>query len=151
MMLSRHTGGDIRGRMIDVSMADFEAFALKWNDAGEHIVQYWEQWEEQAASFFGIEGPFPSEAMHGVMQIACCLFFQDSMADIKRVMRGATPSTLQMCQRTVSHLAQFAVLIEAETRFRARQLAADWTMSAVGNGSVVVRSTFRPPPKETEH
>jgi hypothetical protein len=89
-----------------------------------------------------------SDVLHGVMTVVCCVCFGDA-SEVKAGMRVATPRVLSICSTLLSHLQQFAVVIEAETRFRARELATDWSLYSQ-NGKMVVRSEFRRT-GETEH
>jgi hypothetical protein len=116
-------------------------------DAGSHVVQHWSAWEARANQVFSTAGGGPN-VMHGVMGVVCCLCFGDT-AEVKGCLRDATPDALAMCSNLLGHLQQFAVIVEAETRFRAGELSSDWTLQSV-DGKMVVRSEFRVP-EEMEH
>jgi hypothetical protein len=98
-------------------------------------------WEGKAAEFFRHEVSTCSDVLHGVMVLVCCVCFGDPDV-VKQSMRDATPKVLMACSALLGHIQQFAVVLEAETRFRDRELAADWTLQAV-DGKLVVRSEFK--------
>lgn len=133
-----------------VVMADIVSFAKKWLEAESHVVQHWAVWEVKASEFFwgrsGLESD--SDAWHGVMTVVCCVCFGDAH-EVKMGMRSATPRVLDMCVALLGHHQQFGVVLEAESRFRARELATDWMLYSQ-DGKMVVRSEFRRA-EETEH
>lgn len=133
-----------------VVLADVVMFARKWVEAGAHVVQHWATWETQASVFFGVDEDAAGDLMHGVMMVACYISFGDPDA-VKQSVREASPRVLDTCVRLFSHLTQFSVILEAERRFRARQLVGDWTLDPTPDGKVVVRSEFRHTRDETEH
>lgn len=133
-----------------VGMADVVVFARKWVEAGPHIVQHWASWETQASVFFGVEEDAVGELMHGVMMVASCVCFGEPEV-VKASVREATPRVLETCSELFGHLPQFSVILDAERRFRARQLSADWTLEPTSDGKCVVRSLYRPNRDETEH
>lgn len=119
-------------------------------EAGEHIVQHWATWEAQASVFFGVDEDPAGDLMHGVMMMVCCIAFGEPDV-VKQSVREASPRVLETCIKLFSHLSQFAVILDAEKRFRARQLSADWTLVTTSDGKAVVRSEFRQTRDETEH
>lgn len=125
-----------------VAMADVVLFARRWLEAGTHVVQYWPSWESQARAFFGDRSLKADEdVFHGLMNVVCCVCFGTAEV-VKEAVREASPRVLGKCVDVVGHLPQFAVVLEAETRFRGCQLSADWSLQQV-DGKLVVRSEFR--------
>lgn len=126
--------------MNEAAMADVVQFAQRWIEAGPHVVQFWPLWEARASTFF--RSPLVDEDLfHGVMLIVCYVCFGDADA-VKSSLREATPRVIAACTDLLGHLQQFAVVLEAETRFRRCQLATDWTVQSEA-GKIVVRSEFR--------
>lgn len=130
-----------------VAMADVVLFARRWLEAGTHVVQYWPLWEARARTFFA-DHPDSDEVFHGVMGVVCCVCFGTAEV-VKEAVREASPRVLGKCVEMVGHIPQFAVVLEAETRFRGCELSADWSLHQV-DGKLVVRSEFRAP-EGTEH
>jgi hypothetical protein len=147
--VGRDVCGRLRGAMNLVSIPDVQAFAKRWADAAGHTVQHWGLWENEAAKFFGMESSDEAEAFHDVMVVVCAVAC-GTIGDVKRSLRDAGPSTLGLCRVLLGHLPSYAAPLEAEFRFRDRQLVSDWTMH-VEKGQVVVRSQFKSPVSETEH
>lgn len=135
-----------------VGMADVVLFARRWLEAGSHIVQYWPSWESQARIFFGdtIGKNYPSDdTFHGLMQIVCCVCF-GSAEVVKESLREASPRVLEKSIEKLGHLSQFAVVFDAEMKFRGCELASDWTVKSV-DGKWVVRTVYRTLEEGTEH
>jgi hypothetical protein len=146
-MLSTSSG---RGfQMNAVRMPEVVAFAKQWIAAGPHVVQHWQLWEAKASQAFGIDAVH-DELMHGVMSIVCCVCL-GGLTAVKQGVRGASPSELATTKLLFGHLQEFSVLLEAETRFRACQLVADWVLELHPRGKVVVRSELRSSTGGTEH
>lgn len=116
------------------------------------MVQHWQLWEEKASAAFGFMyvKSAGSESMHALMVVVFGVCF-GGLGSVKGVIRAAAPSTLEACHIAFGHLPEFRVLLEAETRFRACQLTADWVLELRSDGKVVVRSELRSSDGETEH
>lgn len=147
--LEREHRGEMRGAMSEVSMADVETFYRRWEGAGAHLVQHWAVWESEAAKFFGVEAEAESVLMHGVMKLVRSVVVSPGNS-VKHAMRETDPVVLEMAEKVLGHLGTFSAVICAERRFRAGELAADWSLSMTG-GRAIVRSEFRGPKKEVEH
>jgi hypothetical protein len=162
--LEREHRGEMRGAMSEVSMADVETFYRRWEGAGAHLVQHWAVWESEAAKFFGVdlksssnssevrdgvEAEAESVIMHGVMKLVRSVVVSPGNS-VKHAMRETDPLVLEMAEKVLGHLGTFSAVICAERRFRAGELAADWSLSMTG-GRAIVRSEFRGPKKEVEH
>jgi hypothetical protein len=148
--LQRVQLGGMRGAMGTVSMEDVQTFFQRWDSAGAHLVQHWATWEEEAAKFFGAELPPQSALMHGVMRIVRPVMSGTSV-DVKRAMREAEPAVLLQMEAVLGHLGTFGSILVAERRFRAGELAVDWSLSITAGGRAIVRSEFRGPKREVEH
>ena len=139
-----------RGSMRRVSIDELEGYAQRWVDAEEACVQHWAAWEREAAEFFGVDPQAHGEIMHGVMDIVCAVCY-GSVLVVKGVLRDATPSVLMLANQLFGHLLQCGPVIEAELRFRAGELARDWTLQHDGEGKVTIRSEFRPGKRGVTH
>ena len=132
-----------------LSMQQLEEFVAEWVAAGDETVQSWKAWEVRAAQVLLTTGDVASEnCMHGVMDIALTVL-GGTVADVKRELRRASPSSLAAAVAAFDDLPEFRAVLDAETRFRACELDGDWSLVLDGSGTCVVRSRFRK--RETRH
>lgn len=135
-------------------VADLEAASERWRDALRTglAVQYWDEFEKEAAELFGVHSLEHNEVMHSVMQfvVAVC---QGGAAAVKMQLRSMGPAGLALCTQLFDHIPQFSVVLSAETNFRRGLLVADWKVVSDPSlpGRSVVRSEFRNPSKESKH
>lgn len=134
--------------MSDKPISDVLEFARTWAAAGPSVVQHWEVWEARTAVYFGLVEERAAGEMHAIMLLVRSVFF-GGPEDVKRAAREASPRAIEIAQGVLGHLPPFAVVLEAETRFRVGDLLSDWSLHLV-DGRLVARSEFRAGP-ESEH
>lgn len=140
--------GSERGAMSgdrQVKLHEVNAFVERWLRANGSVVQDWVVWEAEAARALCYPHDVwasRSEVMHGVMAIAVAIV-TGTLGDVKRALRDAAPSSLELAKRLLGHLPQFAAVVEAELQFRLGRLDGDWSLEADGSGRCVVRSQYR--------
>lgn len=141
-------GRNRRGDMA-VGMKDLKAYASDWVLAGDQIAMHWDVWEEWAARQLNAESA-NSEIMHHVMRVVVAIC-RGTVADVKRTLREASPSTIAMCRVLFAHLHQFVTVIDAEHSFRQHQLEEDWKLIPGPPGQLTVRMVYRRSGSAEEH
>lgn len=134
--------------MSEITFESLQSFVDEWSEAGGAVVQHWTIWERLAAKFFETEvWQGRPEVMHQVMLIVIAVC-EGTVDHVKRALREATPSALEVTKGLVSHIPHFSAVIDAEIRFRLGELAVDWSLEPDGSGRCVVRSEFKQPKLE---
>lgn len=133
-----------------LQLEELEAFARTWREAEGQVVQHWEVWESAAAKFFGWQENNIGEMMHQIMHVVCAVCL-GAPAHVRKALRDATPSTLELCRQMFHHLPHLSAVVDAETRYRQRLLVGDWTIILRGKGQLTVRTIHKKFPTETEH
>lgn len=147
--LQRMDRGEMRGAMNVVSIERLEEHCRRWVIAGEQVVQQWTYWEDETASFFALDDAESIASMHGLMRIAVAIV-SGPASNVKPVIRDAEPTVLLLAEKVLGHLAIFSAVFVAERRFRACELACDWSLTMAGK-QAIIRSELRAPKKEVEH
>lgn len=127
-----------------------EGFAQQWLEAQDKVIVDWAMWNKRAMEFFCVTKTPHDEVMHNVMALLVVIC-HGSVLDVKECFRCASPSALQVAYDLLRHLPQCAPVFEAELRYRAGELAVDWTLQNEGDGCVVVRSEYRVRKQEVTH
>jgi hypothetical protein len=126
-----------------VTLQQLQEFSERWLEAGGHTVQLWVHWEREAAKLFGITlRDARPETMHQIMQLVIGIQ-EFTMPQIKGLLRLVTPSAIELAARLLSHIPEFSAVIDAELRFRMRELEEDWTFEPDGEGHIAVRTKYK--------
>lgn len=128
-----------------VTIEELEAVTRSWirESVSGITVQLWHSYEQRLADYFLVARSKLThhEVMHQVMAIACAVA-HGSTAIVKECLRAAGPAAVDLASELFGHLPNAAAVLQAETRFRAGDLACDWTIHTDSSGKAVVRTEF---------